>query len=79
MIRLLAQSAALTGKYICFVKLGAIDMKKNRILASFILSIVVFSFLGGCHTATHLPPGQVKKFVNPPPGHGGIPPGHLKK
>jgi hypothetical protein len=45
----------------------------------FVLAICVVSLLGGCHTATHVPTGQVKKVVNPPPGHGGIPPGKMKK
>ncbi|HET8727943.1 MAG TPA: hypothetical protein VFO41_10560 [Alphaproteobacteria bacterium] len=31
--------------------------------------------LAACHVAGHLPPGQVKHVLNPPPGHGGTPPG----
>lgn len=24
--------------------------------------------LAGCHTVTHVPPGQAKKVISPPPG-----------
>lgn len=34
--------------------------------------------LSGCHMAGHLPPGQVKHVIAPPPGHGGVPPGKVK-
>lgn len=34
-------------------------------------AIAVLAVLGlaGCHTATHVPPGQAKKVIDPPPGH----------
>lgn len=43
------------------------------------LSALTVLGLAGCHTVTHVPPGQAKKVVNPPPGHGGTPPGQAKK
>ena len=43
------------------------------------LTGLLISGLSACHVAGHAPPGQVKKVVNPPPGHGGVPPGQLKK
>jgi hypothetical protein len=42
-------------------------------------AIILVSAAGGCHELGHLPPGQVKQVIDPPPGHGGIPPGQLKK
>ena len=36
--------------------------------------------LSACHVHGHLlAPGQVKHVVDPPPGHGGVPPGQSKK
>jgi len=52
-------------------------IQRSLILA--MSSLVMLSALGACHFAGHVPPGQVKHIVNPPPGHGGIPPGQLKK
>jgi hypothetical protein len=43
-----------------------------------ILGVALTAALAGCHVAGHLPPGQVKKVVNPPPGHGGVPPGQQR-
>lgn len=53
-------------------------MNKSRIiiLAAAIISVAAFS---GCHELGPLPPGQMKQVLDPPPGHGGIPPGQLKK
>jgi hypothetical protein len=52
-------------------------MRQIRVLVA--LSLLVAGTLSACHFAGHLPPGQVKQIVNPPPGHGGVPPGQLKK
>jgi hypothetical protein len=49
-----------------------------RILAACLTGIALLG-LAGCHTIGHAPPGQVKKVVSPPPGHGGVPPGQAKK
>jgi hypothetical protein len=35
--------------------------------------------LSACHVHGHLPPGQLKQVISPPPGHGGVPPGQAKK
>ena len=35
--------------------------------------------LSACHVHGHLPPGQMKHVVAPPPGHGGVPPGQQEK
>jgi hypothetical protein len=75
----LAQSPAPIERVFCLKSLSAVDMAKNRSFKRVILATVVVGILGGCHVATHVPPGQVKKIVNPPPGHGGIPPGQMKK
>lgn len=50
-----------------------------RLLRLILMPAVAAGLLSGCHFAGHLPPGQVKKVVNPPPGHGGVPPGQMKK
>ena len=51
-----------------------------RRLASIGLALMALSLpLSACHVQGHMPPGQVKHVVNPPPGHGGIPPGQAKK
>jgi hypothetical protein len=42
-------------------------------------AVLVMFGLSACHYVGHAPPGQMTKVVNPPPGHGGIPPGQLKK
>jgi hypothetical protein len=44
-----------------------------------LLAVIWAGSLAGCHDWEPVPPGQVKHIVNPPPGHGGIPPGQLKK
>jgi hypothetical protein len=54
-------------------------MPKRSILYLSLISLLTAGLLAGCHVAGHAPPGQVKKVVNPPPGHGGVPPGQLKK
>jgi hypothetical protein len=50
-----------------------------RLIQSLISGFAAAVLLAGCHFAGHFPPGQVKQIVDPPPGHGGIPPGQLKK
>jgi len=49
-----------------------------RVLKAVIAGVAVV-LLAGCHVVGHAPPGQVKKVVSPPPGHGGEPPGQAKK
>jgi hypothetical protein len=51
----------------------------RRVLILAVSSILVAGVSSGCHYAGHLPPGQVKQVIDPPPGHGGVPPGQLKK
>lgn len=41
--------------------------------------MVAAILLSACHIVGHVPPGQVKHIVNPPPGHGGTPPGHRRR
>jgi hypothetical protein len=50
-------------------------MKANTPLTRFILSAFLLSAAGIC--AAQGPPGQDP--YNPPPGHGGVPPGQAKK
>lgn len=55
------------------------DMSFSRLaVAALVLTASAFA-LSACHVAGHLPPGQVKHVLSPPPGHGGTPPGHMKK
>jgi hypothetical protein len=54
-------------------------MTIRRALILAMSNLLMMSALSACHTVGYMPPGQVKKVVNPPPGHGGIPPGQLKK
>lgn len=44
-----------------------------------VICLTAVAMLAGCHVAGHVPPGQVKKVITPPPGHGGVPPGQAKK
>jgi hypothetical protein len=44
------------------------------------LALTALSFLlSACHAHWHVPPGQLKHVVAPPPGHTGTPPGQKKK
>ncbi len=44
------------------------------------LALTALSFLlSACHAHWHVPPGQLKHAVEPPPGHGSTPPGQKKK
>lgn len=52
------------------------NIRRALILATAIFLMGAFS---GCHDWEPLPPGQVKQILDPPPGHGGTPPGQLKK
>jgi hypothetical protein len=53
---------------------------KLRRAATLTLTLLALSLpLSACHVVGHMPPGQVKHAINPPPGHGGIPPGQAKK
>lgn len=56
-------------------------MGLKRSLMAIVLGLFAAGgLLAGCHVDGHVPPGQVKKIVEPPPpGHGGIPPGQQKK
>ena len=54
-------------------------MTKLKLLRLTLLPVFVAGLLSGCHEWGPVPPGQVKHIVAPPPGHGGIPPGQLKK
>lgn len=54
-------------------------MIQRRFLVLLTSGLLLGGLVGGCHFAGHVPPGQVTKVVAPPPGHGGIPPGQLKK
>jgi hypothetical protein len=51
----------------------------KRLFFLSLAGIIFAGLLAGCHVAGHLPPGQVKQVIDPPPGHGGVPPGQLKK
>jgi hypothetical protein len=51
----------------------------RRLSITFAAVFLASGLLGGCNATGHVPPGQVKNVVNPPPGHGGVPPGQLKK
>ena len=51
----------------------------RRTVTAIALAGLMILGLSSCHVAGHAPPGQVKKVVNPPPGHGGVPPGQMKK
>lgn len=39
------------------------------------LLLAATAALTACHVVGHLPPGQAKQILDPPPGHGGTPPG----
>jgi len=50
----------------------------RRVIAVSLSVLAMSMVLSACHVTGHVPPGQAKKFVAPPPGHGGIPPGQAK-
>lgn len=54
-------------------------MTLRRKLALGLALVALTLPLSACHVVGHMPPGQVKHVVNPPPGHGGVPPGQAKK
>lgn len=55
-------------------------MGPKRPLLGILLGLFAVGLLAGCHVDGHVPPGQVKKIVEPPPpGHGGVPPGQQKR
>ena len=54
-------------------------MNFRQLLIATLATLFLGNMVAACHTVNHLPPGQVKKIVNPPPGHGGVPPGQMKK
>ena len=49
----------------------------RRILTLTATALLAAGLLGGCHFAGHVPPGQAKKLVVPPPGQS-VPPGHRR-
>lgn len=49
-------------------------MNRKRILTTLVALVAVAS-LAACHTVNHVPPGQAKKVLAPPPGHSGDKPG----
>ena len=50
----------------------------RRPIAASLAILAVLLTVSGCHVAGHMPPGQVKKVVAPPPGQT-VPPGQAKK
>ena len=49
----------------------------HRILTLTATALLAVGLLGGCNFAGHVPPGQAKKLVVPPPGQS-VPPGHRR-
>ena len=49
-------------------------MRISRTVAALVAGLTVLA-IAGCHTVGHVPPGQAKKVIAPPPGHVGDKPG----
>ena len=54
-------------------------MRPSRLAITVVILMTSSFALSACHVVGHAPPGQVKQILNPPPGHGGIPPGQRGK
>src|SRR3546814_10010343 len=53
---------------------GRADMRAATMPMTILAALAVLA-LAACHTLGHVPPGQAKKVLAPPPGHSGDKPG----